>query len=175
MLFRSNVKAGMPKQDDAPVKNSSGVVVTACYKGIATNCDTLGALYSAETVIGKTTAELISSATQGGDSDGDGYDDNAVRQALIDAGYDPNIYTITPAYDPVNGIIGQIEGQKQISEKATKNPDGSYTNPDGTIVKPNITYTIDSKGDTTYTPGANGKILIPDLSKINVKIGRAHV
>lgn len=168
-MLKENLRVSKPANGES-TKNSSGQVVTACYKNISSNCDTLGALYSVDKVFNQSISEQITSIASKGDADGDGYEDEAVRQALIAAGYDPNIYTIVPEFDPDNGITGVIAGQGMIAPGAVLNAEGKYVNPDGKIIDPaaTLTYTVSTNGDTTYTPGAGGKILVPDLSKIDV-------
>jgi uncharacterized protein (TIGR02145 family) len=155
--------------DGSLSKDASGLLIVGCFNNNKANCDTLGALYSAEKAIGQPLDQLAAATTTSGDANGDGFDDSSVAKALEAAGYDPNIYTITPLYDLANGYTGTTVNDTL--------PAGGYQSPKGLIVgssSKTITYAINQKtGDTVYTPGAglqpNGqpKILVPDLSKIN--------
>ena len=151
-------------------KDATGLLIVGCYKDNKANCDTLGALYSAEKAIGQTLAQLAGVSVSAGDADGDGLDDASVKQALIDAGYDPNIYTLTPRYDLTSGFTATTVNDTL--------PAAGYQSSTGLILGSStktITYAINqTTHDTIYTPGAgtqpNGKpkLLVPDLSKVNL-------
>jgi uncharacterized protein (TIGR02145 family) len=156
--------------DGTVSKDVSGLLIVGCYKDIKANCDTLGALYSAEKAIGQTLAQLAGTSVAAGDVDGDGLDDASVIKALTDAGYDPNIYSLSPRYDLASGLTATTVNDTL--------PAAGYQSSTGLILgstSKTITYAINqTTHDTIYTPGAgtqpNGKpkILVPDLSKINL-------
>jgi len=161
------------KSDGTPTKDANTVFLSVgCYKDIRSNCDTLGALYSAEKSIGQSIAQLAGNTAISGDADGDGFDDASVRAALTAAGYNPDYYTISTLYDPQTGNSG-------VTVNDTLTPVGIQTSK-GTYVgstNKNLTYGILQKPngtiDTIYTEGVGlnpqgkPKLVVPDLSKIN--------
>jgi len=137
-----------------------------CYKDMAVNCDTLGALYSVKVALGfSSLTDLISANATKGDADGDGFDDESVKNALLAAGYDPNEYTISTLSDPKTGYLGNtVNDTIPVGGVMTK--DGLVT---GSTNK-DLTYgllTNGNKVDTIYTIGVGGKKLVPDMSKID--------
>jgi len=162
------------KSDGTPTNDASGFLSVGCYKDIRSNCDTLGALYSAEKSIGQTIAQLAGNTATSGDADGDGFDDASVRAALIAAGYNPDYYTISTLYD-----TKAIPSHTGVTVNDTLSPEGKQT-PDGLVlgsINKNLTYGLLQKSDgtidTIYTDGVgldpqgNPKKVVPDLSKIN--------
>jgi len=143
--------------DGNPKFDGDGNLQVGCYIDIKSNCTDQGALYSLEKTVGKTVQELVTENKSKGDADGDGFLDSSVEEILRAAGYDPAIYTITPAVDPLTG------DPVVIPPGLTDVTTGNAYDP-----KSNITYVVTKTGDTVYTPGANGKILVPDLSKIDL-------
>lgn len=137
-----------------------------CYKDMAVNCDKLGALYSVKTALGVSSlTDLITTTTSNGDADGDGFEDESVKNALIAAGYDPTEFTISTMYDPKTGFLGNTVNDT-IPANGVMTIDGLIT---GSSNK-NLTYCLLTNGtkiDTIYTIGAGGKKLVPDMSKIN--------
>lgn len=152
---------GSPVTKIDPVTGSN-LVQIGCYKDLKVNCDTLGALYSAEAALGSTISQLVTANQANGDADGDGFDDQSVKQALIAAGYDPNIYTLTALYNVEMGFTG-ITVNDTIPAGGVMTAYGLVT---GSTDK-NLTYGLLPNGDTVYTPGANGKILVPNFNKID--------
>lgn len=176
-ILMENLRTDATK-DGAPTTDpTTGKIITACYKDMSVNCDTLGALYSVEKILGQSIKDQINTTAAGGDADGDGLNDEAVKQALIAAGYDPTIYTIIPEYNPDLGITGALATQIPIGTSVGGNSSSYSTSSTltykvlhkgDTIYTPGTTeYTVLKEDDTIYTQGTNGKILVPDMSKIN--------
>ena len=161
------------KPDGTPTKDGAGLLVVGCYKDMRVNCDTLGAIYSAQQAIGQTIAQLVATSATNGDADGDGFNDASVKAALIAAGYNPDVYSISALFDPEVGSNGQTANDTI--------PVAGYKTPSGDILvgstNKNLTYVINkTTGDTIYTKGVGvnpvtgePKILVPDISKINFK------